>query len=1114
MIILHGTLTRDQFLLWAETDQSDAASTVNQPAAFDKSQPIAADPPAAITNNLAALLPHAATYSQLREALVQGGLSVTLSRRQNAQTTVWLPTLDNLPLVSSAIIGLAAENLEEDYLAQVRLQPWVIPVIRLQATQLVEILCHLVDREQIAPGVIIGQDLQFWSIAMRFSGSLVGKQQFLPAIKITNSGVLACWDPVFLGEDGAKLLQLANGMPAICLAFDNMTDGTATNADAHKLVLDFVGIVADSLIRKGTERNRLPVPAFSSRDIESNKSAPLHVRWLTALRDESPWLEASEEEVACLFDQIAEWRRPVEIASDSPFRLCFRLEEPNVNEADTISEWSILSGKDSDGTSLDAADEHDIIDAELSEEKLSSESDSRIDIIKSAIAANESTPALSGRWYLRFLLQSIEDPTLILPVETVLSPAFEELQLLRGTRVTAREYLFRALGQAVRLYGDLAKSFDQQQPCGVSLDTFAAHDFLTHKAMVLKNAGFSVQLPAWWTNKSKLSVKMNIREGQGLLSLDDIAKFDWQAALGETPITLEEIQRLTQLKLPLICMQGTWTELAPERLASILDFLKKQASSKASGRELVRMALGDVKLPEGVMFGGVSGDDLITDVVNKLQGQIDFESVAPDKRFAGRLRDYQLRGLSWLEFLRTAGFGACLADDMGLGKTVQTLAFIQRTWHATPKHKRLPTLLVCPTSVLSNWQREAEKFTPELPVILHHGIQRMRGKELIAAARNSCLVLTTYSLRHRDISDLKRVQWEASILDEAQNIKNPQAQQTQAALSIRTRFRVALSGTPVENSVADLWSLMNFLNPGFLGRYADFQQRFFVPIQVFQDSQKTQQLRKLTAPFILRRLKTDKSILPDLPEKSERNAICNLTKEQASLYAAVVADATRDIDSISGMKRKALVLTTFMRLKQICDHPALLVPDRMRIGARSGKLKRLTEALSAVLGAGERALVFTQFKQMGDLIQSHLQTTFGAEVLFLHGGVERSARERMVHRFQTEQDGPRIFVLSLKAGGTGINLTRANHVFHFDRWWNPAVEDQATDRAFRIGQDKNVQVHKFVCAGTVEEQVDAIINGKKNLADSMIGAGEGWLTELSTAQLRDIFELRTSALMD
>jgi SNF2 family DNA or RNA helicase len=354
------------------------------------------------------------------------------------------------------------------------------------------------------------------------------------------------------------------------------------------------------------------------------------------------------------------------------------------------------------------------------------------------------------------------------------------------------------------------------------------------------------------------------------------------------------------------------------------------------------------------------------------------------------------------------------------------------------------------------------------------------------------------------------------VLDEAQNIKNPETRQARAARALPAPVRVALTGTPVENNVGDLWSLMEFLNPSFLGTQAEFKRTFFVPIQAARDAEATARLKRLTGPFILRRLKTDRAIIADLPDKMEMKVYCTLTREQASLYQAVMAEAVEKLKGVGAddIERKGVVLATLAKLKQVCNHPAHFLGDNSPLPGRSGKLARLTEMMEEVLDTADRALVFTQFAEMGTLLRRHLEETFGREVLFLHGAVPRARRERMVERFQAVDDGAPIFILSLKAGGTGLNLTRANHVFHFDRWWNPAVEDQATDRAFRIGQKRRVQVHKFLCAGTLEDKIDEMIEKKKAVAGQVVGSGEAWLTALSTSQLREMMALRPEAVAE
>jgi len=447
---------------------------------------------------------------------------------------------------------------------------------------------------------------------------------------------------------------------------------------------------------------------------------------------------------------------------------------------------------------------------------------------------------------------------------------------------------------------------------------------------------------------------------------------------------------------------------------------------------------------------------------------------------------------------------------MGLGKTIQLIALLlHERINAQPR----PALLICPTSVVGNWQRELTRFAPNLRVLIHHGALRQKNDLSKQAVRHD-VVISSYALLHRDEKQLGAVEWSDVILDEAQNIKNPSTKQAQAARKLTAQWRVALTGTPVENRLTELWSIFQFLNPGYLGSQQDFLNRLARPIERGGDEAATQQLKSLVGPFILRRVKTDPAVISDLPEKNEMKVYCSLTKEQATLYQAVVEDSLFKIQEAEGIDRRGVILGTLTKLKQVCNHPAQFLGDGSALSQRSGKLMRLTEMLEEARTVRDHALVFTQFSTMGGLLKSYLQDAFGEEVFFLHGGTPMKARTKMVETYQNDPHSPLIFILSIKAGGTGLNLTRANHVFHFDRWWNPAVENQATDRAFRIGQTKNVQVHKYLCAGTFEEKIDDMIERKQALAESIVGTSEGWITELSTDQLKDLFALRKEAVGD
>jgi SNF2 family DNA or RNA helicase/intein/homing endonuclease len=460
-----------------------------------------------------------------------------------------------------------------------------------------------------------------------------------------------------------------------------------------------------------------------------------------------------------------------------------------------------------------------------------------------------------------------------------------------------------------------------------------------------------------------------------------------------------------------------------------------------------------------------------------------------------------------------------VANNIICHNTIQFIAFLLHLKERDALEN--PTLLVCPTSVLGNWEREVKKFAPSIKILQYHGDKRPKGKTFLEVAKKHDLVITSYSLIHRDIKLLESVPWQIIVLDEAQNVKNSDAKQSKAVRQLAANFRIAMTGTPVENRLQELWSILDFLNPGYLGNKQFFQRRFAMPIEKYGDTASLSQLRSLVQPFILRRLKSDREIIQDLPEKQEMTVFCGLTADQAALYQQVVEASLAEIESAEGLQRRGMILALLIKLKQICNHPAQYLKQTTLEKHHSAKLLRLEEMLEELLAegdaygaGGERALIFTQFAEWGKLLKPHLEKQLGREILFLYGSTNKKQREEMIDRFQHDPQGPPIMILSLKAGGVGLNLTRANHVFHFDRWWNPAVENQATDRVFRIGQTRNVQVHKFVCTGTLEEKIHDMIESKKQLAEQVVGAGEEWLTELDTDQLRDLLILDRNAVID
>jgi non-specific serine/threonine protein kinase len=722
-------------------------------------------------------------------------------------------------------------------------------------------------------------------------------------------------------------------------------------------------------------------------------------------------------------------------------------------------------------------------------------------------------------WRLSILVQATDDPTLVVPAEEIWSARGSTLRVLSRVIEAPQERLLGDLGRAVRLYPELDAALRTARPSGIDLGADGAHTFLRDSAPLLVQAGFGVVAPSWWGRPaSVLGLRLRVRPkaqadaGSGLMGADAVLAYDWEVALGGETLTLDELRRLAAMKVPLVRARGRWVELDEERIRTALEFLEREADGgEMAVLDALRVGVGldvpDAGLPVVDVVGEGWAEGLLAARDRALR------PMRTPKGFRGSLRPYQRRGLAWLSFLGSLGLGACLADDMGLGKTVQLLALLVAERAEAGGASPRPTLLVCPMSLVGNWQREAARFAPTLRVHVHHGAGRLAGDELLEAVASADLVLTTFAICARDAEALASVGWWRVVVDEAQNVKNAATRQARAVRALPAGRRVAMTGTPVENRLTELWSIMEFLNPGLLGSERGFRARFAVPIESYGDENAAGLLRRLTRPFLLRRVKTDRTIIRDLPDKLDMKVFCNLTREQASLYQAVVDDMLRRLEEKEGIERRGLILATLTRLKQVCNHPAQFAGDGSALEGRSGKLARLEEILEEVLAEGEKALVFTQFAEMGGMLRTHLQHRLGREVLLLHGGVARGARDEMVARFQAE-GGPPAFVLSLKAGGTGLNLTAASHVVHFDRWWNPAVEDQATDRAFRIGQRRDVQVRKLVAVGTLEERIDELIERKKALAERIVGTGEGWLTELSTEDLRKIVALSSDAVAE
>ncbi len=800
----------------------------------------------------------------------------------------------------------------------------------------------------------------------------------------------AAWETVLAGDDEERMHLLSAVMPPVCLAF--LPSSEKKTSVPHDLVLNFLNATTDAFVRQSLSSTTL-IPARKSR----TRSAPLPEQWLQALSSDDPKLTASTEELKSFSTGMHSWLtqiRPVD--RNAPFRTCFRLDAP-------------------------------------------SEDDNSPD------------------WHIDFLLQANDDRSLLVPSENVWKERSSTLTFLKRKFENPQERLLADLGKATRLFPAIEESLKTARPMGLRLNTEQAYAFLRESAPLLEQSGYGVLVPPWWSKptarlgvKLKLKSKAGAQETSGLLGLDGIVQYNWTIAVGDTTLTISEFEKLVNLKVPLIKIRGQWVELRPEEIeAAIAFFKKKHGNGNMTLGEALRIGLGQEASEVGLPVTDIEGEGWIQELLDKLTENVKLSTIATPSTFHGQLRPYQLKGVSWLAFLKQFGFGACLADDMGLGKTIQLISLLLHDREQSAKQNGSsidPSLLICPMSIVGNWHKELTRFAPSLSVMIHHGHERLAGEAFAQEARQHDVVITTYSLALRDKEHLASIDWEYVVVDEAQNIKNEAAKQTQAIKNLNARHKIALTGTPVENRLSELWSIMEFLNPGYLGSATEFRKKFAIPIERYREKDRAEVLKRLIQPFVLRRLKTDKAIIADLPDKMEMKVFCNLTQEQASLYEATVKDMLEQIEESEGIQRKGLVLSTLLKLKQICNHPAQFVADGSSLQGRSGKLARLQEMLEEVLAAGDKALIFTQFAEMGTLLRNYLQETLGREVLFLHGGVPKKQRDIMVQRFQQERRGPPIFILSLKAGGVGLNLTAANHVFHFDRWWNPAVENQATDQ--------------------------------------------------------------------
>ncbi|MEM8674427.1 MAG: DEAD/DEAH box helicase [Cyanobacteria bacterium P01_G01_bin.67] len=1054
MSIIHGSWIvnsgKDYFFVWGQAWRS----LVNEVFALNKSGDF--------------IHPFNVSRSELLDLFHSHELDVADLLAQSRWHTqlVGMPTIVTGTKESKKVQPVFAGNSVEGE-AKLDLYLWEVKGFRLTPAETIRLLQILSLSSLQSHTDYLAGDIRFWSHIYRWALDLIVRQKFLPGIEVQKSrrtNYRSLWQPLIDSEvDLIRLAKFTLALPEACLAYLDAEESEADTTD-EELLLRTLSLIVDARLRSWIDYNP---NSFKELTVEP---------WLRSLSNE-PEVAANPQTANRLVNAVYNWTLPVSEylvnrqsnLGSNRYRVCFALTPP-----------------------IEAAENGEQLD-----------------------------------WSLNYYLQALDNADFVVDAATVWRCPAEFLTIGDRTIENPQETLLKGLGLATRIYDPIRASLNRSQPVSCRLNPIQVYEFIRAIAWQLRDNGLGVIVPPGLTSDSseqRLGIKMtaSVPQKKGeRLSLHSMLKYKLEIAVGERTVSKRDFKKLLAQKSPIVEIDGQWIALQPADVRAaqaVLDQSNDQLD--LSVEDALRLSTGDTTTLAKLPVVKFEPTGVLAGLLDNLSDDKSVEPVAKIKDFQGELRPYQAKGVGWLSFLETWGLGACLADDMGLGKTIQLIGFLLNL-----KQQKLltkPTLLVCPTSVINNWEREVRKFAPKLKAIIHHGDKREQGKTFAKTVKGKQLVITSYSLVHRDLKTLSGIDWQGIVLDEAQNIKNPSAKQSQAVREIPAGFRIALTGTPVENRLTELWSILDFLNPGFLGNRNFFQKRFAAPIEKYGDRESLNILRSLTQPFILRRLKTDKNIIQDLPDKQEMNVFCGLSAEQAELYQQLVDNSLAEIEDSEGIKRRGLILTLLLRLKQLCNHPELLDKENKKQAAlkaedfsdRSGKLLRLEEMLEEIVDEGDRSLIFTQFSEWGKMLKPYLSQKLKSEVLFLYGSTSRQARQEMVDRFQNEPNGPKIFILSLKAGGTGLNLTRANHVFHVDRWWNPAVENQATDRAFRIGQKRNVQVHKFVCTGTLEERINDIIESKKELAEQTVNAGEQWLTDLDTGSLRNLLLLDRDAVID
>ncbi len=970
---------------------------------------------------------------------------------------LWLPSRDGVPLSCRDL------DFEPDEVGtSVDLQVCTVPTLVFAPAEAVDLLVSLPEPYTN----VCSYSVCYWSKLARFLSSLLSRKQFVPDVAARPDGEnLACWRVVVQDRNELGWLQrCASAMPPVCYS---AAREEPHNTDPVAIVENFLQVCADSVIRRSLSED----PFFHQIHERASGDSPWEVRWLSALMGEDRVIRGDISEQVSYVNHLRGWVGNLDEADTVvPTKLCFELMEP-------VIDWDI-EDPDSDSEERDAE---------------------------------------MRCWRVNFKLQALDGSNEWLDVNSIWEDCGSSTTILKRKLASRREHLMADLARAGEVFPLIEDALKEEAPAGMDLTTLEAHSFIRDCVPLLEARGFGVRLPNWairQENRLGMRLHLNPSDGgdvSGRLGLGSLVDFEWRVAVGDTQLTIEDFERLRASKAPLVQLHGEWVYLDAEAAQRAARFLANRRKGRMTLGQALRAASGADDLDVGLPVYGIDASSWLDRLLSGA-GSAQVEKISQPEGFEGDLRPYQLRGLEWLAFMDRVGIGACLADDMGLGKTIQLIALLL---HEKNRGKNDgPTLIFAPMSVVGNWHREIERFGASLRVFVHHGPERLSDEAFVRAVGETDVVITTYALGHRDLETLNRIEWHRIVLDEAQKIKNPSAAQTIAIRSLLSTYRIALTGTPVENHLSELWSIMEMLNPGILGSAGDFRRRFAVPIERLGDKHRSEQLKSLIRPFVLRRVKTDPDVEADLPEKMEMRVFCNLTAEQAALYEQIVSNTLGEVEVATGIRRRGVILAALTKLKQICNHPAHYLRDGTELDDRSGKCERLVEMLEEVIAEGDSALIFTQFREMGNLLVKLLTERLHSEILFLHGGSSASQRQSMVDRFQDPESKVRLFILSLKAGGLGLNLTAANHVFHFDRWWNPAVEEQATDRAYRIGQTRRVQVHKFVCIGTIEDRIDRMLAEKVALAESIVGSGDDWLTSLSTEELRQYLTLSSNVVAE